>query len=115
MGHENGGWMVTNKDLETATKPAEESPKAKRASTFARDYFTDASQTVQLEDGTYAFCGEDGYYRDVLVMIPGYDFVYGQATASAEHTNAHDAVRKSGVCFPQGSVLRYRNKVVDNG
>ncbi len=70
------------------------------------DQYTDAFQTVQLSDGSYGFCdGLGGVYRAVKVMLPGYDYVYGEATAGPSHTNAHAALARRGSSFPKGKVL----------
>jgi hypothetical protein len=75
------------------------------------DQYTSSTQTVVLGDGTYAFCdGLGGFFRSVIVMIPGYDYVYGEAVASEKHTNAHDALKESAP-FPKGSKLYYRDRV----
>jgi hypothetical protein len=74
--------------------------------------FTDASQTVRLKDGRYGFCdGLGGVYARVVVRISGYAYIYGTATASADHTNAYDALRAESVTFPQGATVEYRDRL----
>ena len=73
--------------------------------------YTDAGQTVELADGSYGFAdGRGAAHRNAVVMIPGYDYVYGLAAASAEATNVHQAL-ESQAPFPQGSKIYYRDKV----
>lgn len=74
------------------------------------DEYTDAFMTYRLPDGTFAFRGKNGFYRRVLVMIPGYDFIYGEATAAAQFDDAHEALSDEGQ-FPQGSQLVLRDRV----
>jgi hypothetical protein len=70
-----------------------------------------ATLTYRMADGTYAFAdGLGGYYRTTKVMIPGYDYVYGEATASADYDDAHEALADQG-SFPMGSKLVYSDKV----
>jgi hypothetical protein len=76
-----------------------------------RNQWTDATQTVQLDDGTFAFCdGLGDLWREVAVMIPGYPYVYGRAVASQKHKTAHSAL-DGNATFPTGSKIVYLNKV----
>ena len=75
-----------------------------------RDY-TDAGLTYQLADGSYAFSDGDGHlFRSVKVMLPGYDYVYGEADASKDYDDTHSALREQSP-FPQGSKIYYFNQV----
>ena len=72
--------------------------------------YTNATQTVQLADGRYAFCdGQGGLYRTAKIMIPGYNYEYGQADASDEFTNAHAALGNPSQ--PLGARIVFANKL----
>lgn len=75
---------------------------------IARNHTT-ATLTFRLPDGSFAFSdGRGRYYRRALVMIPGYDYVYGEATASADHDSAWDAL---GDGYPMGSQIYFADRV----
>ena len=74
--------------------------------------YTDETQTVRLADGSFAFCGNGNYYRAAVVMIPGYDYEYGRAVASADYTDAWESLAGAGFdSFPLGSTLCYEDRV----